>query len=395
MTRFLRPRAASNARRVFFTVHLWLGLVIGAWFVLIGLTGSVAAWLPQLVPLELKARFPFERAPGAPMIQPGAALRAFRVAHPELADEDVFFLGAPQGQFSHYYGLVPRGDDMDVAWIDPYSARVHAPMAVESLTTGWITHLHASLLSGPRGLLINNIGAALGVLILSTGLWLWWPSNLRQLRARLLPNPQSSGRKRLVEWHNVAGAYLFAPLFITTLTGALLAFNSRSDGALEKRVNALTRQIAPASLQVEPRGGRQNLDVLVGNAQNQLAGYTLSELELPTEPKAPLVLEFHRAGLLGEARATLDPYSGKVLRIERDRVATAGRRMVALGWDLHYGIFGGVATQLIYTLAGLMPLGLYVTGLLMWWKRLSARKLGNESKLIVRDLSRVTLDKRR
>ena len=374
MTRLLGIGAVSRARKIFFVLHLWLGLILGAWLVMMGATGSVLAWLPDLLPMELQARYPFERQGAAPMIAPSAALASFEAAHPEVP---AAYLGAPAGQFSHYYGLVPGAHEgeMDVVWIDPYSGRAYAPRAVESLTTGWIAHFHASLLAGPRGLVANGIGSALGVVMLLSGLWLWWPANLRQLRARLAVKREGSWRRQLLDWHNVLGVYLFGLLFVTTLTGALLVLNSQTEQGIEKRVDALAGQSEPPPMKLAPQGARRDLDELVATARGAAPGLTLSGLSLPMTPEAPLQATFERAGgLLRNTRVTLNPYSGAVLRIERDDAATAGHKTASLIGDLHFGVFGGVPVKLLYTLTGLMPMGLFVTGLLMWWKRLSARR---------------------
>ena len=374
MTRLLGIGAASRARKIFFVVHLWLGLILGAWLVMMGATGSVLAWLPDLLPIELAARYPFERRGAAPMIAPGAALASFKAAHPEIP---AAYLGAPAGQFSHYFGLVPGAHEgeMDVVWIDPYSGRAHAPRPVEALTTGWIAHFHASLLAAPRGLIANGIGSALGVVMLLSGLWLWWPANLRQLRARLVIKRQGSWRRQLLDWHNVLGVYLFGLLFVTTLTGALLVLNGQTGQGIEKRVDALANQSEPPPFKLAPQGARRELDELVATARGAAPGLKLSGLSLPMTPEAPLQATFERAGgFLRNVRVTLNPYSGAVLRIERDRTASPGHKTVGLIQDLHFGVFGGVPIKLLYTLTGLMPLGLYLTGLLMWWKRLSAKK---------------------
>ncbi len=40
---------------------------------------------------------------------------------------------------------------------------------------------------------------------------------------------------------------------------------------------------------------------------------------------------------------------------------------------LHLGEFGGVFSKLLYTFAGLMPPGLFITGVLMWWRKKRAK----------------------
>ena len=60
-----------------------------------------------------------------------------------------------------------------------------------------------------------------------------------------------------------------------------------------------------------------------------------------------------------------------------------------IGWlvRLHFGRFGGLGVRITWTIAGLVPVALFVTGTLMWWKRRQSvqasstvgRKLGRKA----------------
>ncbi len=72
----------------------------------------------------------------------------------------------------------------------------------------------------------------------------------------------------------------------------------------------------------------------------------------------------------------LDRYRGEVLKV--DKVVEPPPKfkiLIAFGF-LHFGLFGGLPTRILYVFIGLMPTVLLITGLVMWKRRrgLKARR---------------------
>jgi uncharacterized iron-regulated membrane protein len=74
----------------------------------------------------------------------------------------------------------------------------------------------------------------------------------------------------------------------------------------------------------------------------------------------------------GEYRpmAWLDRYDARPLRVYDPARAPLGTRLTNV-WlpPVHFGEIGGTATRLLACAAGLVPMGLYVTGVLLWRRR--------------------------
>ena len=71
----------------------------------------------------------------------------------------------------------------------------------------------------------------------------------------------------------------------------------------------------------------------------------------------------------------IDPYTGKVLRIDSAENRSLGDVISAWIPSIHFGTFGGITTQILWFFLGLTPAVLAVTGLLMWWNRVLSKKL--------------------
>lgn len=63
------------------------------------------------------------------------------------------------------------------------------------------------------------------------------------------------------------------------------------------------------------------------------------------------------------------------MRIERFAELPLGVKIIRFMTLLHYGMFGGTFTRVLYIVLGLVPLVLFGTGVAMWWNRVLVKKL--------------------
>ncbi len=348
-------------------MHLWAGLGLGIFFLMMGLSGSVMAWKQELLRWEARQLAPVqpvgERAPLEVVVAEA------RRALPYLRDEDlagVYLDTDPRTPYLFVYGdFVNHPNDVHMLLMDPYTAQVRRVIMMRHTVSGFVQILHTSLFLAARGTLLSGMGAVGLVSLLLSGLWLWWPSTRGQLRSRLTVQRGASRSRLLYDWHNLLGIYLWPVLLTVTLTAAAMAL----DGPLHIRevISHLTgspKKLPPPKVRVS--GSPHRLLEAVRSAEG-VAG-TPRYLFRPLKPDQPAALHtcIRRFGLFQNAVAYLDPYSGRVLRVEEEQNdAPSGKVIVAIR-TLHYGTAGGWVTQALYTVAGLLPLGLFVTGVLKW-----------------------------
>jgi len=105
-----------------------------------------------------------------------------------------------------------------------------------------------------------------------------------------------------------------------------------------------------------------------------------TELRLPETPKGTVVVRFWRAGDLtpaGSNRVYIDPSSARVLSTDRAADWSFGVRLFQALSPIHYGEFGGLPVKVAWSLLGVTPAVLFVTGLAVWW-RPSRRRYGRK-----------------
>ena len=355
------PSASRTLRKVFFFLHLWFGVVLGVWFIAVGLSGSVLAWLPEMIRYEMKAKFYDSPQASGAHITLTDAVKSFRAAYPDAPDPEHVI--TPNFRFPVYMvfqrklGSVP---------IDPYTGTVGKSFDKPDLIAGKISNFHGDLLLGAKGLVFNGIASIAGVILLLSGLWLWWPSTWRQLKIRLSVKRKVSFRRLVMDLHNVTGIYLFLILFVTTWTSAMLVFHDKVEDALGGVAEHAHLTVTPPSPNAQPLSDNE----LVKIAQEIFPDKDMLGVGRSLKPDMPFHADFgSQTGIAGGVEVQIDPYTGKVLEIDYVSKSEKAQKVMAWTTDLHYGFFGGITTQLLYTLAGLMPLFLTVTGLFMWWKR--------------------------
>jgi len=77
---------------------------------------------------------------------------------------------------------------------------------------------------------------------------------------------------------------------------------------------------------------------------------------------------------LGDQYIFIDQYNATVIRADLSRrLALANRIMLTMS-PLHYGTFAGTITRWIWIVMGFVPGLLSITGFLMWWNRVVARR---------------------
>ncbi len=373
---------AHRARRVFFFAHLWLGLLIGIWFSLIGLSGSALAWRFELQGWELSQRFPLEANDnGGQMISLSQAIGAFKNAHPEASPKEWAAVTIPNRKMPFYaFSLGKNRKTAPTIVVDPYSAQVRPPVQLRELTVGTIQQFHERLVSGAKGYVLNGIFNFLAVPLVLSGWWLWWPTKWKHWKAHLSVKRGVSLKRTLHDLHGALGIYLYPFLLLLTVTGAMLVQQHiGADGGVaaylqaeqappkEKSAAKTPPKTATAKAPtVIPQAPRLPDGELLKFARETRPQFDLTRLNLPLRPDEPVQLTFSKpTGFnLGET-VLLNPYNGA--EVENTAQETEARTPLRR-WTktLHLGEYGGVFTKILYTLTGLMPLGLFITGAWLW-----------------------------
>jgi uncharacterized iron-regulated membrane protein len=275
-------------RRALFQVHLWTGIGIGLYVLLMSVSGTVLIYRR-----ELAKTFSSE-----PRIAAGQGARmtvdelrqAAKRGYPEYAATRVYERKNPEQPVEIF---LERGEKKLQRLFNPYTG---ADLG-NSLQPGfrfiqWLADLHDDLLYERTGRRWNAIGAVLATLLCLTGAIIWWPG-IKNWRSSL--TVAWKGNRKGFNWalHSALGFWSIAFIFMWGISGIYLSIPEW----FNRVVDFLEPIHAPSKTN---RFGDQVL-------------YWLARL--------------------------------------------------------HFGRFAGLPVEIIWTVLGLAPAVLFVTGTLMWWSR--------------------------
>jgi uncharacterized iron-regulated membrane protein len=361
--------------RALFQIHLWLGLALGVYAVLIGLTGSILVFSREI--RETIAPKPVVAPPDAP-----ARLETIRAGvqarYPEWHPWSLEAPAEPDAPWGSYL-LRPGGGMMVFA---DSSGQVVGESRAEGTWFDLVQQFHSFLLL-PYGRLLNGAAGLMLAVLAVTGLILWWPGRGEWPEAFRIV--RRSGWKGIVyDLHRVGGVLSFVFVVLFGITGGYFTWPAAYRQIIA-RVLPTNPQTAPP--RVETTGDRLAVDEIVASAERALPGTTLVRVLLPRGGRQPVtVVLAHGTGEPDRMHRTsqllLNPHTGEVMTVDDYRERRAGDYVAAWMGPLHTGHFGGLGVRVAYAVAGLTLPALFVTGFLMWINRVVAPRMRRRTRRV-------------
>jgi uncharacterized iron-regulated membrane protein len=204
---------------VVFQVHLWTGIAIGLYVLMISLTGSVLVYRNELY--RAFAPTPLIVTGSGEVLTAEELTSAAQRAYPSFQVTDV----RPGATANHAVEITLRqGEERIRRRFHPFSGEdLGDPLPAGYRLTAWLLDLHDNLLAGPTGRRVNGLGALLLLVLCVTGAIVWWPGIGSWRRSATLD--LHSNWKRLT-WsaHSALGLWFFAFILLWGVTGSYLAF---------------------------------------------------------------------------------------------------------------------------------------------------------------------------
>ena len=216
------------------------------------------------------------------------------------------------------------------------------------------------------------MAAGLWVVLVITGIALWWPRRGRPWRDAFVVQWRAQWRRRNFDLHRVTGIVVAVPLLLVAITGAYFPFNTPFRWLAETLTGTRAAEASPRSRSTGPEERRVSIDEVLDVAVTSFPGAPPNWIHLPENSTDVFSVRFRLPGewrLEGMNHVHVDPSTGALLRVDRHAERSAAQRMLRAMFPLHVGTFGGLTTRVIWLLLGLAPLMLLVTGSLMGWRR--------------------------
>lgn len=367
-------KRGSPWKRRALVAHRWLGIVVGLYFVVLGITGSLLVFGREIDGALNPGLLTMERqGPYKPL---STIVAAFRRAYPDAPMSYVNYPVPPDGVFNVRSG--PNQASQLYVYINPYTGEIIGDRTRIGSLYGFLCYLHFYLLFGQTGWTLNGYGALLVTMMLGLGVWLWWPARRAGAavwKSRLRVRTDAGRSRLLFDLHNAAGIYSLVFMLIFTLSAVMFAFPEPA----ERAIFALTGTPPDPVYRLTPPSDAERLplDELVARADAAVDGRIL-RVSFPKTPAAPLTVrkewdDWNQTR--NHAMVTVNPYTGAILELYDSRQhGSIGRLVQQWAYPLHFGLWGGLATRVLYVVLGLVPAVAFVTGFWRWRLRRAAQR---------------------
>jgi uncharacterized iron-regulated membrane protein len=385
------PTDGAAFYRTVWRWHFYAGLFCIPFIVWLACTGSIYLFRPQ-IEAWLDQRYD-RPAAAQPPATAAETVRAAVAAVPG-ATFDAFQL--PRSPLSAAQVIVARDGVRTRVYVDPETLRVRAVVPEDDRLMEVVFRLHGELLMGAAGSIAVELAASWAIVMIVTGLYLWWPRRAAGLAGIVYPRLGQGGRVLWRDLHAVTGVWVSAFALFILLSGLPWA---KSWGSYLQAIRHVAGE--SASKPDWPIGG-----VAQSAAVAEMPGMTMTGAAAPTQPVdddaidrviaavKPLDLAF--PVLVSPPRAPGAPWTAKSdaqnrplrsdLTLDGRTGAILGRtdfdqrpaidRIVGFGVAAHEGQLFGWANQLLSLFTALGLVVMSVGAVMLWWRRREGGVLG-------------------
>ena len=401
--------ASTRLYRAVWRWHFYAGLFVVPFLLALALSGLAILWFTGVAP---------EYGDWLKVTPQGQQLVPSAQADRAIAAHSGGTLGkfiAPWGPDHPSIVQVNLPDGNRMVAVDPYSGTILQDRSQAGTWNDFFTHIHGELFmgtdGGPGDFLIE-IAASLGIILIVTGIYLWWPRNGRGFGAALIPQLSLRGRALWKSLHESIGIWIAVILLFFLVSGmawtgvwggklvqAWSTFPaekwdavplsderhaSMNHGSTHEVPWTLEQTLMPesgsaAGIKGLPMGTPVVLDSVY--ALGRALGFSgRFQIQPPADAKGVWTLSRDSASYdsttpTADRTVHIDQYMGNILAdVTYADYPILGKAM-AVGIALHEGQLGwwNVALNALFCIS---VVTLCVTGAVMWWKRRPAGELG-------------------
>ena len=361
-----RPRT-SLLWKLNFQIHLWIGILITLYLIVIGVTGSILVFRVELARLSADEAQPAWT--GKAGVDVEQVLSNIQAEHPTGRVLSVITPTPDEPLFNTR--IQDRGRRISVR-SDPQTGKTLRLLERTHTWLDFIADLHITLLTGIEGRKANGAGGALLLIVNLTGLVIWWPG-IKLWKRGLIVDVRRSWRRVNFDVHRAVGFWAISILSFWAISGIYFGWPSQVFAVVNRLSPIVSAQppavVSKPVLQLAP----PSLSTMIASAQSLDPGTTLAGINFPYSRRAPFEVLMLRPG--GRGREYTDtiyfnPWDGKHLATWRYGVnESLGDWIIWSQVPLHFGTFWGLGVKILWAALGLTIPILSVTGALLYWNR--------------------------
>ncbi len=383
--------------------HFYSSLFCIPFVVLLAISGGIYLFKPQLDRWEDRnyndLAIVGEKAPASAIVQ---------AAREAVSEGQAVALELPEKNNDAMRVIVKRGDENLRVFVHPASLEVLGMRGENATWSRWLRELHGQLHLGIRGSYLVELASSWTVIMIVTGLCLWWPRQLKGLGGVLYPR---LGRSSHIFWrdlHSVTGIWIsFLALFLLatglpwakfwgeyfrsirsvvqtvstqdwTLGGEEVRNNEHANHGVERKAGShMGKQSGSGGRKVNlpiPEN-LASLDVVVSTAQELNLAFPVI-ISPAADESTKWIVKSDAQNRTLRVNCHVDGVTGKIISREDFTDKPWMDRLISIGIAAHEGQLFGWFNQLLGVVTAMGLIVLSCSGYVMWWRRRPKGGLG-------------------
>lgn len=380
-------------------LHLWLGLGSGLVVFIVALTGSLLVFEDELEPVLYPRFHKVDVVEGAHRLPLDAIVSSAQKAFPDKKVGRILVEPHPDRTVIVALKQSKKEKDLLSVAVNPYTGQVVDSRIEQDSFFAVVIRLHRYLCMGDTGKVITGISCCSFLIIMLSGLVLWWPN--RKNRTQRFRVKWDASFKRL-NWdlHAVLGFYILPFTFLIASTGLIWSYkwvNNLLFYAFDGKPQ--TKREAPANPTVAVAKQAVFFQKIYTETNRLLPNTGLVTLTMPEKDSlAVTVSKSNDEAAISNIVDFLyfDNKTGDLVKKRLYDDETKGFKARRVIFPIHTGSLLGWPTKIIALLAALTTASLPITGFMIWWGRTRKKKAPAKTRkpvaarAVPRKLPRVT-----
>lgn len=358
--------------------HFYAGLFCLPFVLMLAVSGTIYLFKPQI---DARIDRPYHS-------QETAGQRASANAQIAAA-----LAAVPGGRFA-YYRLpendaqaviigINREDRQMLVYVHPYTLEVLKTVDYDNQFIRVVRSFHGELLAGTPGSLLVELAGSWAIVLIITGLYLWWPRSARGVAGVLYPRLRQGNRTFWRDMHAVTGFWISGFTLFLLISG--LPWTLFWGNALKelRQLNDAPQQQDWTLSRAQEKADRVSDGVNTIDLNPRLLATAQSlnfappvELAVSRKNAAVWTVKSDHQNRRLRANAWLDGQTGEVLRMKTFAELNTLDKIIGIGVSAHEGQLFGWPNQLLALITTSGLIAMTVSGFVLWRKRKPAGVLG-------------------
>lgn len=358
-------------------IHLYLSIISGVFILLIAISGIIYVFNDQIIQYANKEALHVEISQKE-RIETDRLLQTVRnTGYQPL--QFVFYKAADR---SFYVVAEDVNENFVQLYINPYTGKIIKTSGLYDFFYK-VESFHTELFAGAAGRAFIGFITMLFLILIITGLILWYPKKWNSKTFRNSFIPKVKGRFQAVNYnlHKILGFYIIIPCLILSITGIIMAFDPIEITILNMAGKDIHYESYVDRVQGETLQGTENIISYEALVQQTFDKYPVnSEIRMtipPVDnPKYILCETGDNFGMKYADNYTfsyIDRGTGEILNLQSTTSQSLNLKRIIS--ELHTGKLFGIPYLIILFLTGIIVFSLPVTGFIIWHKRTKRKSI--------------------